>query len=135
MKHLSYFLAIAAILFISACKKANLEDKTSLKENASLTGKWRLVENLLDPGDGSGTWMPVTASTELTFNADGTTYGTAFPAYVNYAIKDSVTLTFHQGDTTTQNYRYKISHDTLMMSPDGPIRCYEACGIKFKKED
>ena len=135
MKHLSYFLAIAVILSISACKKATLEDKTNLKDNASLTGKWRLVESLLDPGDGSGTWMPSATHTELTFNADGTTSGNTFPAYVNYAIKDSVTLTFHQADTTIQNYRYKISHDTLMMSPDGPIRCYEPCGIKLKKVD
>src|ERR1700754_4041906 len=121
MKQLSYFLALAVILFISSCKKANLEAKTNLNDKALLIGKWRLVENLLDPGDGSGTWMPSATHTELTLNTDGTTSGNTFPAYVNYAIKDSVTITFHQTDTTTQNYRYKISHDTLMMSPDGPI--------------
>jgi hypothetical protein len=134
MKYLSYFLAIAAILFISACKKANLGDKTDLKDNVTLTGKWRLVENLLDPGDGSGTWMPSATHTELTFNSDGTTNGNTFPMYVNYALKDSVTITFHQADTVIQNYLYKISHDTLTMSPNGPFRCIEACGIRFKKE-
>ena len=127
MKHYSFSLLIAAILFFTACGKESVK-------NATLAGKWKLVESLIDPGDGSGKWLPVTASTYLELKADGTTSGTTFPTYVSYVVKDSVKLTFTLTDKTIQNYRYKISHDTLSMSPDGPSRCIEACGIRFKKQ-
>ena len=128
MKRFTYLLPVAIILFALACRKDGVK-----AGNATLTGKWHLVQSLNDPGDGSGKWLPVSNSTGLDLNADGTMGGTTFPTYISYIIKDSVTLTFSQADRTIQNYRYKISHDTLSMSPDGPIRCYEACGIRFKK--
>jgi hypothetical protein len=128
MKYFAYFLPIAIILFALACGKENI------KGNSALTGKWKLVESLADPGGGSGTWMPVQTSTDVQFYANGNLGGTTFPSYVSYTVKDSVTLTFIQANKTIQNYRYKISHDTLSMSPAGPIICIEACGIRFKKE-
>jgi len=129
MKNFAFSLLIGAILLIVACGKESVKSG-----NASLTGKWKLVQTLMDPGDGSGVWTVAFASTELQLNADGTTSGTAFPTYVSYVVKDSVTLTFTLNDKSLQNYRYKISHDTLSMSPDGPARCSEACGIRFKKQ-
>jgi hypothetical protein len=129
MKHFAYLLPVAIILIASACRKDGVK-----AGNSTLTGKWNLVQSLNDPGDGSGKWLPVSNSTELDLNANGTMGGTTFPAYITYAVKDSVTLTFSQADKTMQNYRYKISHDTLSMSPDGPTRCYEPCGIRFKKK-
>ena len=129
MKHYACLLLIAATLLVAACGKESVKGG-----NATLAGKWKLVESLNDPGDGSGKWLPVTTSTQLQLNTNGTMGGTIFPNYVSYTIKDSVTLTFSQADKTIQNYRYKISHDTLSMSPDGPIRCYEPCGIRFKKQ-
>lgn len=129
MKYFAYLLLAAVMLLAPSCRK----DGASTG-NASLTGKWKLVESLNDPGDGSGKWLPVTNSTGLDLNADGTMSGTTFPIYVSYVVKDSVTLTFSQSDKTIQNYRYKISHDTLSMSPAGPIMCFEACGIRFKKK-
>lgn len=129
MKYYAGVLLMAATLLVTACGKEGVKSG-----NKSLTGKWKLVQTLLDPGNGSGVWTVAVASTELQLNADGTMGGTTFPEYVSYTVKDSVTLTFSQADKTIQNYRYKISHDTLSMSPDGPIRCYEACGIRFKKQ-
>ncbi|MDB5024733.1 MAG: hypothetical protein JWP78_2488 [Mucilaginibacter sp.] len=128
MKYFAYFLPIAIILFAAACGKENI------KGNSTLTGKWKLVESLMDPGNGSGKWMPVQTGTEVQFYANGTLSGTEFPSYVSYNIKDSVTLAFVQANKTIQNYRYKISHDTLSLSPAGPMRCIEACGVRFKKE-
>lgn len=127
MRPLVYVLSAFFILFAAAC------GKDGVKGNVSLTGKWKLSQNLADPGDGSGTWQPVTNSTSLMLNSDGTTSGTTFPNYVKYTTQGDTELTFSQVDKTTQNYRFKISHDTLFMSPDGPIRCFEACGIKFVK--
>ena len=40
--------------------------------NAGITGKWRLVEVLLDPGDGSGMFSPVESEKEINILEDGT---------------------------------------------------------------
>jgi hypothetical protein len=138
MKQSTYLLVIAFILFASACNKENIavKDKNvTVKANSTLTGKWKLVESLADPGDGSGTWMAVSNSTQLLLNVNGTMSGNTFTEYIGFILKDSVTLTFSQADNTIQNYRYYIHQDTLSMSPDGPIWCIEGCGIRFKKED
>jgi len=140
MRYLTYILLLAVILLTSSCVKELAADsptvkgKTAAKNNVALTGKWKLVESLLDPGDGSGKWLPVTTSTTFELNTDGTTSGTTFTDYVSYAVTDSVTLAFKRADATIQNYLFVISNDTLSMSPNGPIRCIEGCGIKFKKE-
>jgi len=130
MKTLSFILlALTALLFVT-CKK---DGDTA---NATLTGKWKLTESLLDQGDGSGKCQPVPASAAsvyVQFDTDGKLQGTAFPGYVSYVVKDSVTLTFTSKDNVLQNYRYSIKIDTIVMSPDGPIRCYEACGAKYVK--
>jgi hypothetical protein len=143
MKYIAYISLIAAIVFVAACNKesaTNLKSVTNAKSTSALPGNWTLVENLLDPGDGSGTWQHVTTSTTLGLNADGTVSGT-FIQNATYIVKDSVTLTFTQNNGAaapafgdSQNYRYQLRHDTLEMSPDGPARCIEACGIRFKKD-
>lgn len=117
------------ILFFTACKK---DGHTA---NTTLTGKWKLIESLADPGDGSGTWQPVSANPTIyvQFENNGKLSGTAFPGDVSYVVKDSVTLTFTSKDNVVQNYRYLIKIDTMFMSPDGPIRCIEACGMKYVK--
>jgi hypothetical protein len=129
MKYIAYLSLIAAIIFAAACRKEGVKAGPT-----QLQGNWTLVQTLLDPGDGSGRWQPAAPSTKLGLNGDGTVSGTTFPQYASYTIKDSVTLTFSQSDKSIQNYRYHISHDTLSMSPDGPARCIEACGIRFKKD-
>jgi hypothetical protein len=128
MKYFAYLLPIAIILLASACSKENI------KGNSTLSGKWKLVETLADPGDGSGKWQQVLNGTEVQFYANGTLSGTAFPIYTSYNIRDSVTLTFTQPDKTIQNFWYNIRHDTLFMTWAGPIMCIEACGMRFKKE-
>lgn len=130
MKTLNFILLIVTGLLFVTCKK------DSHTANVTLTGKWKLTESLLDPGDGSGKWQPVPSSAVsvyVQFDNDGKLEGTAFPGYVSYVVKDSVTLTFTSKDNVLQNYRYSIKIDTIVMSPDGPIRCYEACGAKYVK--
>ena len=128
MKRIAYTLSIVAIIAVSACRK------DGVKGNVSLTGKWVAVQDLADPGDGSGTWQPVQVKSTLQFSEDGTLGGSTFSTYTKYALKDSVTLAFTGRDSVYQEYYYKISHDTLTMSPSFPIRCIEACGTRFKKQ-
>ena len=100
-------IAIAALAFLSTCKKENGTHRTPL------TGIWRSVEGLADPGDGSGTWQPIAENNQviLQFDTDGRLEGTAFPEYVSYTLKDSVTVTFTSGKKEVQNYRFSINND------------------------
>jgi hypothetical protein len=74
IKYFVYFLPIAIILFARACGKKNV------KGNGTLTGKWKLVESLADPGNGSGKREPVPTSTYVQFYANGNLGGTTFPS-------------------------------------------------------
>jgi len=69
MKLIQTFLFTFLLTVVFSCKK---EDKGPA-ENNGLVGKWKLVESLLDPGDGSGTFRKVDeiASTVVEFKANG----------------------------------------------------------------
>lgn len=128
MKALTCAAIVSIMIVLSACKKENSGNE--------LTGKWQLTATLIDPGDGTGTWMPasqVVSTNYVKFDTNGALEGTAFPQYVTYKLKGSDTVTFTAKDNTLQNYRYVIKSDTMVMSPAGPIICYERCGIKFAK--
>ena len=63
-------LVLALIGFVLSCGK---DDNTNTNvDQTSLIGTWRLVENLADPGDGSGVFLPVDSNKQITFNSDGT---------------------------------------------------------------
>lgn len=59
-------LLMTATLFTSC----NNDDDAPTQE-VSLIGNWRLIELLADPGDGSGTFQPITSDKTLTFNSNG----------------------------------------------------------------
>ncbi len=132
MKIFTCVLLIATVLFLMTCKK----DNGNSNSNTALTGKWKMSEGLADPGDGSGTWQPVSKEASqlyVQFDTNGKLEGTAFPNDVSYVVKDPVTLTFTSKDKVIQNYRYNINNGTLTMSPAGPIVCYEPCGTRYTK--
>lgn len=66
MKKLSIFLII--IGFFTSC--SNDDDNKS--ETTELIGKWKLIEQLVDPGDGSGTFQRIDSQKTLEFKANGT---------------------------------------------------------------
>jgi len=131
MKTLTFVALLIACLFLITCKK-----DSSAANNDMLTGKWKVTELLSDPGNGSGKWLPVSTKANydyVTFGTNGNLEGTVFSNYVSYVVKDSITLTFTTKDKVIENYSYKISNGTLVMSPAGPIFCFEGCGTKFIK--
>ena len=130
MKTLTFILLLLFGLFLITCKKDNPGEGDN-----SLTGKWKLSEVYADPGDGSGTYHPVskTNTDYVIFKADGTLDGTAFPNDASYVIKDTVTLAITSKNNEVENYLYKIKNGVLQMSPNGPYFCIEGCGQRFNK--
>jgi len=127
MKTLTRLTFVLILIVLSACKK---EDSGS-----SITGKWRLTANLADPGNGNVKWIPVQNGiyNYVKFDINGQVEGTVFTDYITFKLKGSDTVTFASKENTLQNYQYVIKSDTMVMSPAGPIRCIEACGIKFAR--
>ncbi len=71
MKRMLWSLCLIALLAGGvACESEDPEFKTT--QNNGLLGKWRLVESLSDPGDGSGTWQKISPEQVqiLEFKAD-----------------------------------------------------------------
>ncbi|MCB0754507.1 MAG: hypothetical protein H6602_02955 [Flavobacteriales bacterium] len=64
MKFKIIISSITVMAFLSACNTEN--------QNEGLVSKWHLIEQLMDPGDGSGTFQPVTSDKTISFFEDGT---------------------------------------------------------------
>ena len=63
MKHI---LLLITVLFISCTS-----DEGQSTEDVELIGKWQLIEQLVDPGDGSGTFQPIISVRTIEFFKDG----------------------------------------------------------------
>ena len=63
MKLLGVFILIS-LLTINCNKNSKADSK--------ITGKWRLIEQLLDPGDGSGEYVTIDSEKTLDIKSDGT---------------------------------------------------------------
>ncbi|SDF42847.1 hypothetical protein SAMN04487996_110275 [Dyadobacter soli] len=64
MKTTRLLLSLLLLWAVTACRNDTAEPlddapKRAFKENNGLVGKWKIVEYLADPGDGSGTYQEV----------------------------------------------------------------------------
>jgi hypothetical protein len=132
MRNLAYTLTFIAIMLaiVSSCKK----DNTPIdKNNVPLIGKWKLNANFFGTGS-APTWKPVAADDNyiVVFNTNGSLGGNMYSQYYSYKVKDSL-LTFRNGADGELRLLYTIKHDTLTMTPAGPL-CIEGCAIRFIKQ-
>ncbi|MDB5005101.1 MAG: hypothetical protein JWQ34_3326 [Mucilaginibacter sp.] len=132
MRNLSYTLTFVAIMLaiVSSCKKDNIK---TIANNVPLIGKWKLNANFFGTGS-APTWQPVAANDNhiVVFNADGSLGGNVYSQYYSYKLKDSL-LTFSNAADGELRLLYTIKHDTLIMTPAGPL-CIEGCAIRFIKQ-
>ena len=128
MRYLIIALSLIVLIQFSACKK----DATSKPK--TLTGTWTLSRSLISSG-GPTYWVPAANNNDyIQFKANGTVAGTILTDYSVYVIKDSVTLTVTSADKSKyEDYRYRLTSDSLTMSPIGPTICIEGCAIQLVK--
>lgn len=130
MKTLFKLTSILCLFFVISCSKDKSVDNPGL--DPALNGKWKLIETLADPGNGSGKWRPVDNNAPIEtilFKKDGKLEWSSYKEFRVYTKSDSVTLSFVKIDASVRNYFYKVKTDTLILSPP----CIEGCGYKYTK--
>jgi len=104
-----------------------------------IVGKWHLIEELMDPGDGSGTFQPVSSNKEIrffnngTFEANGEMCGMANQASSTHTgTYDTSTETFSPDNcmsTAPISYKYSVNGNTLILIY--PCTC--GCQQKYER--
>ena len=102
-------------------------------------GNWKLKEVLADPGDGSGTFLPVQSNKRITFEANGviTSNGslcdmsTAADAPTSGTYSNT-NFTFNSTDCSDPNYNYSFEQTGTVLIITYP--CFEPCKAKYVKE-
>ena len=127
----SIFFLLAIIALGVGCKKGDNRPANTF------VGKWKLTAQKISAG-GPAYWVAVSNNENnyVQFNNNGTFKSDAFLLYKysKYTVKDSATVTMSKNDTI-QNFSYQFKkQDTLLMSPAGPIFCFEGCTFKFVRQ-
>ena len=124
------FLIITIALLIVSCNK---------KKEKGEVSSWRLVEQLFDPGDGSGEFEPVDSDKTITFFEDGIIKSNGELCSMEAGITEegSTGNYISESNTITANcsgndfsYSYEMNGDELIVS----FPCIEPCRHKFKKQ-
>uniref|UniRef100_UPI0037DC77FD lipocalin family protein n=1 Tax=Zhouia sp. PK063 TaxID=3373602 RepID=UPI0037DC77FD len=107
--------------------------------NTSIYGTYKLVATYMDPGDGSGTYEPVSSNKTITFKEDGTvtsngdlctmTIDTDVASSGTFSLVDS-TYTSSSCSNPEYAYPFEVSGNTVIVH----FSCFEGCGFKYKKQ-
>ncbi|MDO5969911.1 hypothetical protein Q4Q35_08825 [Flavivirga aquimarina] len=131
---------ILLILLLFNCKS----DDGTPQGDIDLIGEWKLIEQLADPGDGSGTFLPIESDKVITFFNDGTVTSNGLLCSMSSeagtedtGIYEAIETSFSYGEITPDNcvsnffnvVYYKIEGANLILW----YQCIESCGFKFEK--
>ena len=115
-------LTFSFILLFTSC-----EDDL---DTTTVIGKWKLIETLSDPGDGSGEYEKVDTEQILTFLSDSTvTYTGELCNSSDEAKSGIITENRLYPNDCSFSYGMEIKNDHLYLFPP----CIEPCGLKFEK--
>ncbi len=114
-------------------------DYNRRSESAQFIGKWKMTASLIDPGDGSGVYEPVSGNKTLEFLENGV-IRTNYPmCSLNPATEETYTSPYNADDDYIQVQNcgsepdYKVNYDiengNLILS----YPCIEACLVKFER--
>jgi hypothetical protein len=132
MKKILFTLFVAGILF-----SCNNDDDSNT--NVEITGNWKLIEVLADPGGGSGTFSSVESEKIITFKNGGiiTSNGNLCDMSISSASQTSGTysnseLNFNSPECNNPDYNYTFEQNGNILIINYP--CIEPCQAKYQKE-
>lgn len=125
MKNLIVYLAFIALLF--SCKK---EEAT---EEVNPPIKYQLTEILVDPGDGSGTFQPVSSSKVIEFHSNGKVTSNGDVCDLSITANSPFTGSYSFADSSISSanctLNFDISSNVLIIH----YPCIEPCMGKYEK--
>lgn len=133
MKIKLLFLISSLFLIASSCTKETSKPQTGI------VGEWKLVEELVDPGDGSGTFQPVSSNKVIVFLGNGTFQANDDMCFMSSQVTsthtgtyDTTTETFSPNNCTTMapmSYQYSVNGNTLILT----YPCICGCQQKYTR--
>ena len=138
------YLLLVLLVIISGCTS----DDSKSTDEKGLIGKWKLFEQLADPGDGSGTFKPISSERVIEFFSDGTVEINGVLCFMTAEVRDKETGTFSVTSDTTADTTFDgeiipntCSSRSAKVYFDLPAsgnlilwyQCIEGCGQKFTK--
>lgn len=125
-------LLLFLVLAFSACTKD--------KENSGLVNTWKLIEVLADPGDGSGTFQPVSSDKTLSFYEDGSVTCNGQLCSMGIAVDNGSSGTYSESEMSITPANcgfaayviyYEFEGSNLILNHP----CIEACREKYELVD
>lgn len=132
MKSKSILLFLFIGFLFSSCKKD--------EENSGLVNTWKLIEVLADPGDGSGTFQPVSSDKTVSFYEDGSVVSNGQMCSMGIAVDNGSSGTYSESEMaiTPENcgfaayvIYYEFENSNLILNHP----CFEACREKYELVD
>lgn len=124
------------------------DDDTFFDQEKDLLGTWRLVEQYVDPGDGSGDFQPVNSDKRVTFTANSTYSANGSLCFIDTDSNEEVSGTYEINEENLAEFsseNYLIPEDCnfegakVFIHFDGSdlilsYLCIEGCAQKYRKE-
>ena len=130
-------LLLLLLTLLGACNSDDDNTTTEVSSSNPIIGKWKLTEQLMDPGDGSGTFIAVTSNKTIEFYIDGTVIsnGNLCTPNTNTIIGTSGTFNENQFITssacaTSLGIEYELLTDRSLIIT---YPCIETCQEKYIK--
>ena len=135
-------LVLFCSLILIACKS---DDGDPVIDSNELIGKWKLIEEYTDPGDGSGDFTPVTSNRTFDFFNDGTVITNGDMCVKSESTGSNKSGTWSETGTNETFYDGEIipegcaiSETKLFYGIQGGnliiwYQCIESCAQKFEK--
>lgn len=124
-------LPLLSLLVLLACEeqKEVVNAADTFTTNEGLIGKWKEIEALSDPGDGSGTFQPVNEKQGqlIEFKADGTLLLNSAPGRYELLPNQYVRILVNDGKN---EFRWRYS-DLTPSSVTLSYQCIEPCAGKY----
>jgi hypothetical protein len=135
---------VLLILFSLVLVNCTSNNKSPYGGNPELLGKWKLIEQLSDPGDGSGVFNPIDSNREMEFFSNGTVTVNGILCYMSSEVGEQSSGSFsilenddyYDGEIIPNDCDY--SETKLYFKIEGSnliiwYLCIEGCGQKFVK--
>ncbi len=127
------------IVLITTTFYSCTQEEDIFSKNTELICKWNLIEQLVDPGDGSGTFQPIDSERTIEFFKNGKVVSngsfcsmSSNSGQKSYGVfNDNKEIITPKEDCNSSEYKiyYKLIDGYLHLS----YQCIEGCAQKFEK--